>query len=82
MKTYKLHTLAWEGPEKPEFHQLAQKLNIAVADFDPEFGVVLIDPDNQLYCFMINVESLEKLSSDSGVQGPFSNPKIEPLDPR
>lgn len=82
MKTYSLHTLLWEGSTKPELRQIAEKLFIAETDLDPEFGVVLIDPDKHLYCFMIDVTVLKKINPDSGIQGPFSNPKIETLDPR
>jgi hypothetical protein len=82
MKTYALYTLIFEGRKKPKLRQIAEKLHIVETDLDPEFGVVLIDPDKQQYCIMIDAEVLKKIDPDSEIQGPFSNPRIEPMDPR
>jgi hypothetical protein len=64
------------GP--PSLADAAARLHLAVAELDPNFGVILIDPARHLY-------AVSKLTDggghghapSSGVGGPFANPKIE-----
>ena len=60
----------------PTLRQAALQLDLAVSDLDAEFGVILIDPEKQLYAV--------RTTASGAVAHPnaFSDPKIETFGPR
>ena len=50
-------------------------------EIDAEFGVVPIDPDNHLYTVLVDEQASARVAGQPGVEGPFSNPRIEPFGP-
>jgi hypothetical protein len=53
------------------------KLALRPEQIDPSFGVVNVDPDNDLYAVMIDSSVVDESSRNKDLSGPFSNPKIE-----
>ncbi len=65
------------GP--PTLADAAQRLGVDPADCDPEFGVVAINPDRQLYSVRVDAKKLPE--GEGGENGPFSDPPIVPMGP-
>jgi hypothetical protein len=67
----------------PTIEQLQGRYNLLPADIDSEFGVVEIDPEQHLYTILVDEGAARKITTDERwkVQGPFSNPHIEPFGP-
>jgi hypothetical protein len=70
-----------DGP--PTLESAARQLGVSVADIDPEFGVVLIDPTRGLYSVQVDGDSIADRTggSEEPYQGPFSNPRIASFGP-
>ena len=79
-----LLTIRWPGPA-PDPASVQARFGIAPGEMDARFGVVLIDPADDLYSIQLTPEAAERVSSKwarasgSKVQGPYSNPVIEPF---
>ncbi len=58
-----------------------RKLGLKSGELDPSFGVVEIDPTKNLYTVLVDEEAAERVTGQPGVQGPHSNPPIEPFGP-
>ena len=69
-----------EVPEKPTLAEAAAALHVAVEALDASFGVITVDPRRGLHTVLVQGEVPEGLAS--GIQGPFSNPRIEPANAR
>ena len=69
--------------QPPTVEQIRQKLGLSHTDVDQDFGVVEIDPDDQLYAFMVEEQKATQVSGTSGweIKGPYSNPRIAPFGP-
>lgn len=80
---YVLMNIKWEGAP-PSLDALMERYGLDPDDLDGEFGVVEIDPDDQLYAIRVDRDAAEKLSDEFGgsddVEGPFSDPPIAPFD--
>ena len=59
----------------------AQRLGVGVEDLDAEYGLVPVDPDNHLYSVLVDEKAGADAGRRAGVEGPFSNPRIEPFGP-
>ncbi len=75
MLTLRLH------PAEATLPKICKKLNLSAEEVDSDFGVVNIDPKKDLYTILVEEEAASRISGSPGVEGPFSNPKIEPLGP-
>jgi hypothetical protein len=54
---------------------------ISAAEMDADFGVIEVSPEQGLYAVLVDPETAQRIQGAAGVQGQFSNPKIEPLGP-
>jgi hypothetical protein len=61
--------------------EAAKRLGVAAEDLDADYGVVPVDPDNHLYSVLVDEEAGAAAGGREGVEGPFSNPRIEPFGP-
>lgn len=61
------------GP--PTLAEAAAQLGLEIDAFDPDFGVVTIDPDRNLYSVRVDASKMRD-EFDPG-KGPFSDPKID-----
>ncbi len=68
-------------PEAATVAAAAERLGIDPARIDAEFGVVSIDPERHLYSVLVDEEAASGAQGRAGVEGPFSNPRIEPFGP-
>lgn len=73
-----LYNINWSG-EKPTLEQVAEKFGFDKNDLDEDFGVVEIDPQDDLYSIMVEESAIGQKDTEN-IKGPFSNPRIEPFD--
>jgi hypothetical protein len=67
------------GP--PSLRQAADILGVGEGDLDQDFGVIPVDPAHDTYCVQVDERALEGAPRSGNVEGPFSNPPIEPFGP-
>jgi len=64
----------------PLIEWVAEKLELPLEAFDSSFGVILINPDRNLYAVRVDGDLLPQvIENQEGVEGPFSDPKIAPF---
>jgi hypothetical protein len=68
-------------PEAATVAQAAERLGVERDRIDADFGVVCIDPDQNLYTVLVDEQAAAGAADKPGVEGPFSNPRIEPFGP-
>ena len=68
-------------PETASVAQAAERLGVEPDRIDADFGVVSIDPDQNLYTVLVDEQAAGDAAGRPGVEGPFSNPRIEPFGP-
>ena len=80
--TMVMMTLRCEG-EAPTLETLRERFSLAETEIDESFGVVEVDPKEHIYTFLVTQEVAEKIDpgADWVVEGPYSNPRIEPFGP-
>jgi hypothetical protein len=64
-------------PSKASKEHVSRRLD--GAELDPDFGVVEIDPAAHKYAVLVDEDVAQRVQGSSGVEGPFSNPRIEPF---
>jgi hypothetical protein len=67
----------------PQFEEVKTRYGLTDDEIDPQFGVVEIDPVDGTYAILVEETAAEKITDRPGwtVQGPYSNPTIEPFGP-
>jgi hypothetical protein len=80
-----LFNITWAN-HKPSVEEVIQKFGLSPGEIDLEFGVMVIDPQDDLYCILVEESMLERLGGQPGekpadLEGPFANPPIEPFGP-
>ena len=68
-------------PAAADLTTAAQRLGVPAESMDATYGVVSIDPDQDLYSVLVEEQAIASAASRPGVGGPFSNPRIEPFGP-
>jgi hypothetical protein len=69
----------------PSLADAAEQLGVALGDVDAEYGVVEVDAADGLYAVLVRADRLPAAQADANktdqpYRGPYSNPKIRPLD--
>jgi hypothetical protein len=64
-------------PSEANLTAVSRRLNLKEDEIDPNFGVVNIDPVKNLYTILVDEAVATKLQGSEGIEGPYSNPKIE-----
>ena len=67
----------------PSLQTVRDSFGFTPEEIDEQFGVVAVDPDDHLYCVLLEEAALLRLhGSDVAplVAGPFANPRIEPFN--
>ena len=68
----------WET--QPTIPQVAEQLHLPETAFDTDFGVVLVDVENNVYTVRVRADAVDKIPGNArGTSGPFSDPKIAPF---
>jgi hypothetical protein len=68
----------------PTLEELKERFRLSDAEIDASFGVVEIDPQTHTYTILVEESAVDKLQPSGSigkVEGPFSNPRIEPFGP-
>lgn len=67
----------------PTVAGIRERYGLAEQAIDPTFGVVEIDPVEHLYTILVDQEAaaLIQPTEEWEVEGPYSNPRIEPFGP-
>jgi hypothetical protein len=68
-------------PKQANLAHVRRKLNLSAEEIDHDFGVVNIDPKQDLYAVLVEEKAAQKAGAQPEVQGPFSNPRIETFGP-
>jgi hypothetical protein len=68
-------------PKDATLAHVRRELDLDPSEIDADFGVVSIDPDQDLYTILVDERAVTKLGAKADVQGPFANPRIEPFGP-
>jgi hypothetical protein len=64
----------------PTLAEAAAQLGVHVSALNPDFGVILIDPDREIYTVEVDVDQTGGIAEPGdSFGGPYSNPDIEPL---
>ena len=64
-----------------DLEHAAEKLGVDAKHLDADFGVVPVDPDNNLYTVLAEESAVAGASKRRGVEGPFADPPIGPFGP-
>jgi hypothetical protein len=68
----------------PTIAELQQRFSLTDSEIDRSFGVVEVDPREHVYTILIEESAVDKVQPGgtiTKVEGPFSNPRIEPFGP-
>ncbi len=68
-------------PEHASVDDVRQSLGIGAEEIDDDFGVISVSPEKSLYAVLVEPETADRVQGTDGVEGQFSNPKIEPFGP-
>jgi hypothetical protein len=68
-------------PAEATVDKAAERLGVELDRIDSDFGVVSIDPEQNLYTVLVDEQDAAGAAGRPGVEGPFSNPRIEPFGP-
>lgn len=82
-----LYNVRWaDGP--PTIEQICEKYGFSPDEVDNQYGVIEIDPRDHLYSILVEDAAVARVEpdwaergNDAGLEGPFSNPMIEPFGP-
>ena len=69
------------NPDEASVADVKRKLDLDAAEIDEGFGVVCVSPEQNLYTILVDEEAAKKAAGKEGVEGPYSNPRIEPFGP-
>jgi hypothetical protein len=67
-------------PDRVSVDGVRKKLGLEPAQIDESFGVIDVSPGEHLYAVLVDEEVADAVDGKPGVEGSFSNPKIEPFD--
>lgn len=67
-------------PERATLADASRELGVDEAELDPDFGVVNIDPDEDLFTVLVDEQTAERVDGKAA-GGPYANPPIEPFGP-
>ncbi len=68
-------------PEQASLAHVRESLGIGSEEIDDDFGVIAVQPEENLYAVLVEQDTADRVQGTEGVEGPFSNPKIEPFGP-
>lgn len=68
-------------PEQASLAQVRESLGIGPEEIDDDFGVIVVQPEQNLYAVLVDQGTADRVRDTEGVEGPFSNPTIRPFGP-
>ena len=69
--------------KRPTLELLRTRYGLTEDEIDSSFGIVEIDPEERLFTILVTESAATKVQggSELDVEGPYSNPHIEPFGP-
>lgn len=70
-------------PRGAAMKQALEELGLSASEVDEAYGLVPVDPDQDLYAVLVTEPAAARLANHgdvAGYAGPFANPEIEPFD--
>ncbi len=69
--------------EPPTIDGLRRRYGLTEREIDASFGVVEVDPVEHVYTVLVEDSAVAKIQPNENwtVEGPYSNPRIEPFGP-
>jgi len=79
-----LYSITSQGPQ-PTLEQVCERFGLRGDEVDHDFGVVLIDPEDESYAILVEEAAVQRLRGQRPadareITGPFANPRIAPFD--
>jgi hypothetical protein len=68
-------------PEQASLPEVRDLLGLTPEEVDPSFGVVNINPAEDLYTILVEEPAAARIADAPQVEGVFANPRIEPFGP-
>ena len=68
-------------PTEATLARVRAKFGLAPHEVDSKFGVVDLAPGQKRYAILVDEAAAARLEGSEGIEGPFSNPKIETFGP-
>jgi hypothetical protein len=68
-------------PQRVSLADARELLGVDADAFDQDFGVISVNPDEDLYAVLVEQDAVADMKTDEQVSGPYSNPRIEPFGP-
>jgi hypothetical protein len=80
-----LYNVRWTG-ERPTLEAICQRFGFTTDELDQQYGVIEIDPDEHVYSILVEDSAVARVGAEwrtegTPLEGPFSNPRIEPFGP-
>lgn len=71
---------------QPSIEEVCEKYGFHPDEIDKQFGIISIDPEADLYCILVDQAAADRVlnldaEKKGDIEGPFSNPRIEPFGP-
>ncbi len=67
-------------PSQATLEQAMRRLDLDQEEVDTGYGLVLIDPDQDLYALRVTEAAARRIDPEAA-GGPYSDPRIEPYGP-
>lgn len=68
-------------PKHASLAKVRESLGIDSEEIDDDFGVIALQPEENLYAILVDQNAADRVNGIEGVEGPFSNPRIESFGP-
>ena len=73
-----MYTFTWDG-EPPTVADVCERYGLSPDEIDAEFGVIAIDPQDNLYTILVNRDAVQRLIRHGKQQRTMTSPARFPI---